>query len=139
LSENSAQESFSAATSGKRSHLWLSSGADGTSSCRDLAKTDETELNILIKDIQTDSRRVRLLQILSGQLELLINKGKPNLCSLLTSLKEESLLSEEDYKELRAHYALETVGTHTPAMEINELTCATIVGYDTLQLFKQCS
>jgi hypothetical protein len=42
------------------------------------------QLDVMIKEIQADSKRMRLLQILGQQLELLINEGQPDLtpCSL---------------------------------------------------------
>lgn len=78
-------------------------------SSREYTKKDTEQLDILIKDIQADLKRMRLLQILSQQLELLINEGKPNLHSLFTSLTVESLVSEEECRELMATFALEAV------------------------------
>jgi hypothetical protein len=40
----------------------------------------------MIKDVQADSKCVRLLQTLGQQLELFINEGQPDLRSLFTSL-----------------------------------------------------
>jgi hypothetical protein len=42
--------------------------------------------DIMIKDVQADSKCVRLLQTLGQQLELFINEGQPDLHSLFTSL-----------------------------------------------------
>lgn len=67
------------------------------------------QLDIMIKDIQADSKRMGLLQILGQQLELLINEGRPDLHSLLTSLEAGLLVSEEEYRELRATFSLEAV------------------------------
>ena len=63
----------------------------------------------MIEDIQADSKCIRLFQILGQQLELLINEGRPDLHSLFNSLKAETLVSEEEYGELRATFTLEAV------------------------------
>jgi hypothetical protein len=52
---------------------------------------------------------MRLLDVLGGQLKLLIDEERPDLRVLLTSLKAEALVSEEDYNELKAAYALDMV------------------------------
>jgi len=52
------------------------------------------QLEVLIKNIQEDPRRVRLLGILGQQLELLINSGQPDIAQLFTLLKEKALVSE---------------------------------------------
>ena len=69
-----------------------------------------------------NSRHVQLLQILSKQLEFLIDKEKSDLHLLLLLLKKASLLSEEDCKELEVYYTLDTVNTSTLSSEINQLT-----------------
>lgn len=74
------------------------------------------QLDVMIRDIQADSKRIRLLQILSQQLELLINEGLPDLDSLFASLKAESLVSEDEYRELRVAFALEAV-SHSCAVK----------------------
>jgi hypothetical protein len=70
---------------------------------------DTEHLDVIIKDIQADSKRIRLLHILGQQLELLINKGRPDLASLFASLQTETLMSEEEYGELRGTFALKAV------------------------------
>jgi hypothetical protein len=67
------------------------------------------QLEVLIKSVQADPRRVRLLVILGQQLELLINSGQPDIARLFTSLKEEALVSEVEYEELKAAFSFETV------------------------------
>ena len=67
------------------------------------------QLDVMVKDIQADSMRMRLLQILGQQLELLITEGQPDLDSLFASLKTETLVSGEEYEELGATFALEAV------------------------------
>ena len=68
----------------------------------------------MIKDIQTDSKRVRLFQILGHQVELLIDKGRPDLDLLYASLKAENLVSDGEYRELRATFALDAVSCSVP-------------------------
>lgn len=67
------------------------------------------QLEVLIKSVQADPRRVRLLVILGQQLELLINSGQPDIARLFTSLKEETLVSEVEYEELKATFSFEAV------------------------------
>ncbi len=63
----------------------------------------------MIKDIQANSKRMRLFQILNQQLERLINEGRSDFHSLFTSLKAEALVSEKEYRELRTIFTLEAV------------------------------
>jgi hypothetical protein len=67
------------------------------------------QLKVLIENVQADPRRVRLLGILGQQLELLINSGQPDIAQLFTSLKEEALVSEAEYRELKATFPSEAV------------------------------
>lgn len=67
------------------------------------------QLKVLIENVQADPRRVRLLRILGQQLELLINSGRPDIAQLFTSLKEEALVSETEYRELKATFPSEAV------------------------------
>jgi hypothetical protein len=85
------------------------SATESTLTCREYTKMDVETLDSMIKDIQSNSKHVRLLQILGHQLELLINEGHPDLHSLLTSMKTDALVSEEEYQELKSNFALETV------------------------------
>lgn len=70
-------------------------------------KTDE--LDVLVRGIQADAKRIRLLDLLGRQLEVLINTGQPDLTCLLASLKAEALVSEEDWEELKSTFALDCV------------------------------
>ena len=63
------------------------------------------ELDVLVGNIRADAKRIRLLDILGQQLRLLIT----DLDSLLSSLKAEALVSEEDCGDLKLTFALETV------------------------------
>jgi hypothetical protein len=67
------------------------------------------QLEGLIKDVQADPRRVRLLRILGQQLELLVNSGQPDITRLFTSLREEALVSEVEYEELKVAFFSEAV------------------------------
>lgn len=59
---------------------------------------------------------MQLLQLLGQQLELYINQGQPDLGLLLTRLKADGLVSEDEYKELSVSFALEAV-SHSCAMK----------------------
>jgi hypothetical protein len=85
------------------------SAAEGIFSRREYTKMDMKYLDVMIKDIQADSKRMRLLYILGQQLERLINEGQPDLDFLFASLQIETLVSEEEYGKLRATFALEAV------------------------------
>ena len=67
------------------------------------------QLDSLIEDAKANSNYMQLLQILGQQLEVLIKEGKPDLNILFTSLRAETLVSEEEYKELTTTFALEAV------------------------------
>jgi hypothetical protein len=89
--------------------LGHSSAAEDMLSCREYTKKDVEQLDIMVRDIQADSKRMRLLQILGQQLELLINEGRSDPDSLFTSLKTEALMSEEEYRELKSIFIMDTV------------------------------
>ena len=80
---------------------------------------DTEHLDVMIKDIQADSKPMRLLHILGQQLELLINEGRSDLAFLFASLQTETLISEKEYGELRATFALEAV---SPSLRRKEAT-----------------
>jgi hypothetical protein len=67
------------------------------------------QLDNLIEDAKANLNYMQLLRILGQQLEVLINEGKPDLNTLFTSLRAETLVSEEEYKELTITFALEAV------------------------------
>ena len=66
------------------------------------------QLDVLVRDIQADAIQICLLDILGQQLGF-----EPDLDCLLSSLKAEALVSEEEYKELTLTFALETVSSPT--------------------------
>jgi hypothetical protein len=49
------------------------------------------QLDVLIRNVQADSERMRLLEILSQQLEQLVHKGRPDLHAFCAALKEKKL------------------------------------------------
>ncbi|KAN0068072.1 hypothetical protein V8E54_008718 [Elaphomyces granulatus] len=79
-------------------------------------KMDMGELEVLVGNIRADTKRVRLLDILGQQLRLLIT-DKPNLGSLLSALKAEALVSEEDYGDLKLTFALEAEPMPTSSLD----------------------
>jgi hypothetical protein len=72
------------------------------SSHRRYIKKTKAELAVLVRDYQADPKQIRLLNILGPQLKKFINEGKPDLDCLLSSLKAEDLVSEEDCKGLKS-------------------------------------
>jgi hypothetical protein len=62
----------------------------------------------MIRNIRADTKQIRLLDVLSGQLKSLVDEGQPDLDSLLTSLKSENLVSGAEYDYLKSKY-LDTV------------------------------
>jgi hypothetical protein len=115
-----AGESYSAPRCGEWYDPGNPSAAEGIFSHREYIKMDMEHLDIVIKDIQADSKRMRLLHILGQQLELLINEGRPDLESLFASLQTETLVSEEEYGELRATFALEAVSPLLRREEVSD-------------------
>ncbi|EXJ56204.1 uncharacterized protein A1O5_12660 [Cladophialophora psammophila CBS 110553] len=51
---------------------------------------------------------MKLLQILGPQLELLVNKGQPNLHAIYDALCQEKLVSQQELQELRVTFALDS-------------------------------
>lgn len=73
----------------------------------DYVKLSMEQLDTLVKDIQADTTHMKLLQILSPQLEQLVKSGSPNLHMFYKDLKEAELLSKNDLRELKIRFALE--------------------------------
>ena len=69
----------------------------------------EEKLDKRINDIKSPPKCARLFQLLSQQLELLINEGHPNLHLLYASLETEDVVSKKELSELRASFALDAV------------------------------
>jgi hypothetical protein len=111
-------------TSAAKSSLWR----------RELTKTEVEQLEIIIENSQSDPNYLRLLQILGEQLELLINEGRPDLHSLLTSLEAAALVSEEECRELRAAFALEAVSDSCAMKKSQTDSDVPDIGCDTKRL-----
>ena len=58
------------------------------------------ELRTTIEMIQNDTKQMKLLRILGKQVSTLVNTGKCDLKSLLTTLENEGLISSNEYEEL---------------------------------------
>lgn len=73
------------------------------------------QLDRLIRDIQTDPRRMTLLRILGPQLEQLVYEGRPDLHALYDTLCREELVSHRELQDLRETFALDSVsGRNSP-------------------------
>jgi hypothetical protein len=57
---------------------------------------------------------MRLLYILSRQLELIINEGRPDFHSFYNSLKKENLVSDKKFREFRLIFTLNMVSYCSP-------------------------
>src|SRR4030095_845811 len=97
---------------------------------------DAGQLDILIRDIQADSKRMQLLHILGHQLELLINEGRPGLQSLFTTLKVEALVSEEEDRDLRANFSLKAVRYPYTIRRARPDSDVSVLGGDTYRLLE---
>ena len=69
----------------------------------------DEDLDKLVRDIRADEKCIRLFGILGHQLELFVTGGRPDLNCLLTSLKSEALVSEDEYGKLKSTFALDMV------------------------------
>lgn len=76
------------------------------------------QLDTLVKDIQADNRRMKLLQMLRPQLEQLVGGRSPSLHMYYKDLKEVELLSENDLCELQIRTSLEGLGNQTKIVRI---------------------
>jgi hypothetical protein len=76
---------------------------------RDYTKKGTEQLDYIIGYIQTDSKYIKLLGILSKQLERFIIEGRPDIYSFYIITVTEGLLSEQEYKEIVSQFLLEIV------------------------------
>ena len=74
-------------------------------------------LDSFIEVLEADPKWIRLLQILSRQLELFIYEGNPDVQGLYDALEEEGLVSKIGLQELRQTFALDTV-SHSASEEV---------------------
>jgi hypothetical protein len=67
------------------------------------------QLDVLIRNFQADSKKMKLLRILSQQLEQLVREGRADIHAFCNTLNEEKLVSEEEFRHLGAIFALDGV------------------------------
>ncbi|KAE8334482.1 hypothetical protein BDV24DRAFT_170146 [Aspergillus arachidicola] len=70
-------------------------------------KLGKDQLNTLVKDIQTDTRHMKLLQILEPQLEQLVQNGLTDLHRFYNDLNKAELLPQDTLRELPMSFALD--------------------------------
>jgi hypothetical protein len=97
---------------------------------REYTKKTGEQLDVLIRGIQADSGRMKLLQILGTQLEQLVNEGHPDLRGLYDALKEEGLVSQEELQELRIMFALDSVSGYNRCSDMLTKDISFHAGYD---------
>jgi hypothetical protein len=67
---------------------------------RDYTKKDAEQLDYMIRRIQADSKYIKLLRILSKQLERFIIEGRLDIHSFYVMTVKEGLLSEHEHEEI---------------------------------------
>ncbi|KAA8652085.1 uncharacterized protein ATNIH1004_000989 [Aspergillus tanneri] len=92
------------------------------------------QLDILVREIQADPRHMKLLKILSSQLERLIKDGSPDLHMFYRDLQEAELISESEIRELQMACALE--GDYLPEGKLDAAIDCLIEGVNTKVLSK---
>ncbi|OAP53878.1 hypothetical protein AYL99_11900 [Fonsecaea erecta] len=70
--------------------------------------TKAKDLEQMIKGIQKSPKHMGLLHILSPQLELLVERGQPDLHALYDALYQEKLVSPTEIQEFRMTFALDS-------------------------------
>jgi hypothetical protein len=76
---------------------------------RDYTKKGAEQLDYMIGRIQADSKYMKLLRILSEQLERFIMEGRPDIQSFYMMAVMEGLLSEHEHEEIVSQFLLEVV------------------------------
>jgi hypothetical protein len=76
---------------------------------RDYTKKGAEQLDYMIGRIQADSKYIKLLRILSEQLERFIMEGRPDIHSFYMMALTEGLLSEHEHEEIVSQFPLEIV------------------------------
>ena len=76
---------------------------------RDYTKNGAEQLDYMIGCIQADSKYMKLLGILSKQLERFIIEGRPDIHSFYEMTVTEGLLSEHEREEIVSQFPLEIV------------------------------
>ncbi|KAH8431693.1 uncharacterized protein LDX57_009347 [Aspergillus melleus] len=75
----------------------------------EFTKMDTKKLDHLIRDAKSNSCYMKLLYILSSQLECLLWNGSPDLDKFYTELQEEELLAENELEELQGTFSMQHV------------------------------
>ena len=96
---------------------------------RQYTKITMEQLDVLVRDIRADTKRIRLLDLLGRPRSLrptarVINKRGTTRPRLLACFMAEALVSEEDHGELKSAFALDCVCrslTHRAKREEREL------------------
>ena len=70
------------------------------------------ELDVIIRDVEADPKRMQLLDILGRQLEQWINEGHPDLHAFYDALKKKRLVSDEEFLQLHVTFAMDGVSNH---------------------------
>jgi hypothetical protein len=76
---------------------------------REFTKKSIGHLETLIREIQADPNRMKLLKILSRQLEKLVDEGRPDIHAFVDALEKEKLISKEEFHDLSVSFALDEV------------------------------
>ena len=76
---------------------------------RDYTKKGVEQLDYMIGRIQVDFKYMKLLGILSEQLERFIVKGRPDIHSFYKMMVMEGLLLEHEHEEIVSQFPLEIV------------------------------
>ena len=76
---------------------------------RDYTKKGAEQLDYMIGHIQADSKYMKLLGILSEQLERFIMEGRPDIHSFYVMMVKEGLLLEHEHEEIVSQFPLEIV------------------------------
>uniref|UniRef100_A0A093X852 Ubiquitin-like-specific protease 1 n=1 Tax=Talaromyces marneffei PM1 TaxID=1077442 RepID=A0A093X852_TALMA len=75
----------------------------------DYTKRNESQFNQLVQDFEADTQRMALLQILTLQVEQLVQNGSTDPEALCGSLRENGLISEDELQEMKAKHQSESV------------------------------
>ncbi|KAL2257852.1 hypothetical protein VTK26DRAFT_9083 [Humicola hyalothermophila] len=70
-------------------------------------KMKDDEFEKIAQDFQADPRQMQLLSILGEQVQLLVDKGRPNLSSFFASLESNLLATPEEASRLYADFGFE--------------------------------
>lgn len=83
-----------------------------TLSSRIYAKASIENIDKVVALFEADGQKMELLSILDEQVELLVNKGRPDPSRFFDSLESHSITPSEEVSRLRAEYGLERVSRY---------------------------